>query len=94
MRAAGRASLAAARELEKQAAERPKPAPVAPAPAPAAPKTTDLLGRTVFAGFIAAIVTLVLVALRVDTLLGTHEVELGFQILATAILSGEGRSPC
>jgi len=89
VRAAGRASLAAARELEKQAAERPKPAPVAPAPPPPAPKTTDLLGRTVFAGFVAALITLALVALRVDSLIGTRSVKVGFQVVAAAILFGE-----
>jgi hypothetical protein len=48
--------------------------------------THDLLGRTVFYGFVLALAMLSLVALRAETLIGGHEVKLGFRIAATAVL--------
>lgn len=89
VRAAGRAGAAAVREYERQSAARPKPAPAAPAPMPAALPTTDLLGRTVFAGFVAALVALVLVALRVENLVGAHEPRLVFRLVLAGILAFE-----
>ncbi len=47
--------------------------------------THDLLGRTVFYGFVAALAALALVVLRAETLIG-HDVRLGFRIATTAIL--------
>jgi len=86
VRAAARAGAAAAREYEKQAAERPAPATVSPAVAPPALRTNDLLGRTVFVGFILALLALALAALRVETLLGSHAARLLFRLAAAVIL--------
>lgn len=91
VRAASKAGAAAAREYERQAAARPKPAPAPTSalPMPAALPTADLLGRTVFVGFVGALVALLLVAFRVQTLIGAHEPKLVFELVLTAILALE-----
>jgi hypothetical protein len=93
VRAAGRAGLAAARELEKQSAARPKPAPpvpVAPPPPPPALRTKGVLGRAVFVGFVLALVALALVGLRIDSLVGAHDAKLGFRLTTAGVLALEG----
>jgi hypothetical protein len=86
VRAAGRAGAAAAREYERQAAERPAPVRAEPpAPPPALP-TNGPLGWAVFIGFVTALVTLALVALRVEKLFGSHAAALAFRLAAAAIL--------
>jgi hypothetical protein len=45
-----------------------------------------VLGRAVFVGFAVALVMLALVALRIETLLGSHSVTLVFRLAAAAIL--------
>jgi hypothetical protein len=92
VRAAGRAGMAAARELERQNAARPKPVPVAPAPPappPPALRTTGFVGRTVYAGFILALVAFALVILRVETLFGTHNDKLVFKLVVAGVLLAE-----
>jgi len=97
VRAAGRASAAAAREFEKTTGDRPtaKPAarqPPAPAPLPPPPPpfpTGSFIGRTVFVGFIAAIAALSLVGLRIDSLIHSAPTRLGYRLILIAILTGE-----
>jgi hypothetical protein len=88
VRAAGRAGLAAARELERQASANPAPARQEPPPPPAA-RTSGVVGQSVFVGFLVALVTLALVALRLDTLIGAHSARLAFRLGAAAILLAE-----
>lgn len=89
VRAAGRAGAAAVREYEKQATARPQPAPTPAPPPPPAIATHDLLGRIVFGGFIAALAALALVALRVETLIGSHGPRLVFRLVLAGILALE-----
>jgi hypothetical protein len=86
VRAAGRAGAAAAREYERQAAARPAPVRAEPPPPPPALRTNDPLGWAVFVGFLVALVALALVALRVETLFGSHTVTLVFRLAAAVVL--------
>ena len=97
VRAAGRASAAAAREFEKTTAARPttarptptpKPAAAPPPPAPPFP-TGGVIGRTAFAGLIGAIAALVLVGLKVDSLIHPAATRLTYRLIVVAILSTE-----
>jgi hypothetical protein len=89
VRAVGLAGAAAAREYERQAAARPAPLPAPRPPTPPAMPTDGLLGRTVFLGFLAALVALALVALRAETLIGSHDPRLIFGLAAAGILGLE-----
>ena len=86
VRAAARAGAAAAREYENQAAARPAP-PGAAEPPPPTPalRTNDLLGRSVFVGFLLSLVALALLALRFETLVGSHAAKL-LRLAAALIL--------
>jgi hypothetical protein len=86
VRAAGLAGRAAAREYEKQTAARPRPVEAAPPPPLA---TRGLLGRAVFVGFLLALLAAALVALRVDSLIGSHGPRLVFRVALVALLLGE-----
>ncbi len=90
VRAAGRAGRAAAREFEAQAAARPQPAAVAPPPPTPALRTTGLLGRAVFVGFVLSWAAFALVALRVDSLVSGHTGKLVFRLVCAGILLVEG----
>jgi hypothetical protein len=89
VRAAGRAGMAAARELERQNAARPEPVPVVAPPPPPALRTAGLVGSIVFAGFFASLVAFVLVILRVDTLVGSSSDRLVFRLVVAVVLLAE-----
>jgi hypothetical protein len=77
--------LGLARELEKRADAPPKARPAPPPPAPALP-TTDFYGRAVFSTFIASLVALLFVVLKVEEVF-PHDAQLTVRIVLTVVLS-------
>jgi len=78
--------LGIARELEKRADAPPKQPP-APLPPPPPLPTRDLVGRTVFYGFVLSLLAFLLVALRFEMLFGgTHTAKLTLRLVLAGIL--------
>jgi hypothetical protein len=78
--------LGIARELEKRADAPPKPKPE-PLPPPPPADTHGFVGRIAFLGLVGAVVAFLLVALRVETLLGsTHNAKLIVRLVLAALL--------